>query len=122
MKDKAVFACPLGHRLNSGVADGEVDHDDDAAEFFGEFCSFVHVFHCCSSDVHVVAFDLAGFGTGTVDSFHTVEEAITPAHEGLGVDVLVILDKIQTAAQSLVDDATVIASGEAQFGFGCRTE
>ena len=57
-----------------------------------------------------------------VDCLYTIEEAITPAHEGLGVDVLVVLDKVQTAAQSFVNDATVIAGGEAQFWLCRRAE
>ena len=33
---------------------------------------------------------------------------ITPAHEGLRVDVLIVLGEIQTTAQTLVDCTTII--------------
>src|SRR5215472_7097965 len=66
--------------------------------------------------------DLTGFSTGFVDRLHTVEEAIPPAHEGLRVDIFIILHKIQTTAQRLIDDTPVIAGGKTELWLGGRTQ
>ena len=43
-------------------------------------------------------------------------------HEGLRVDVLVVLNEVETALQGLVDDAAVIAAGKAELGLGGGAE
>ena len=45
VQDHVVLARPFRHRLDRGVADDEVDHDDDGAELLGEFGALVHVLH-----------------------------------------------------------------------------
>ncbi len=122
VEQHAVFARPLGHGLNRGVADGEVDHDDDRTDLFGELGAFVHLFHVARGHVHVVALDLAGLGLRALDGFHAVEKAVAPAHERLRIDVLVVLDEVEAAAQRLVDDAPVVASGESQLRLGRRAD
>ena len=122
VQDHVVLARPLGHRLDRGVADDEVDHDDDRAELLGELGALVHVLHRAGGDVEVVALDLAGRGRGAVDGFHAVEEAVAPVHEGLRVDVLVVLDEVEAALERLVDDAAVVAAGEAELRLGGGAE
>jgi hypothetical protein len=73
-------------------------------------------------DVHVVALDLARAGRRAVDGVDRVEVAIAPAHEGLGVDVLVVLGEVQAAAQRLVDDARVVLGREAELGLRRRPQ
>ena len=68
VQDHVVPARPLGHRLDRGVADHEVDHDDHRAELLGELGALVHVLHGAGGDVEVVALDLAGLGLGAVDA------------------------------------------------------
>ena len=60
VQDHPVRARPVGHRLHRGIADGEVDHDDDAAELFGELGALVHILHGGRGHVQVMALDLAG--------------------------------------------------------------
>ncbi len=101
MQDHSVAAGPFGHGLNRGIANRQVDHHHDSAELASELGPLVHVLHRRGGHVQVVALDFAGLGLGPVDRLHAVEIAITPAHERLGVDVLVVLGEIQPAAQRL---------------------
>src|SRR5436305_1026041 len=39
-------------------------------------------------------------------------------HEGLGVDVLVVLYEVEPTLERLIDDAAIVATGEAQLRFG----
>ena len=122
VQDHVVPARPLRHRLDRGVADDEVDHDDDRAERLGELGALVHVLHRAGGDVEVVALHLAGRGRRAVHRLHAVEEAVAPMHEGLRVDVLVVLDEVEPALQRLVDDAAVVAAGQAELRLGGGAE
>jgi hypothetical protein len=42
-------------------------------------------------------------------------ETVTPTHEGLAVDVLVVLGEVQTAAQALVHGTAVVLGGQTQL-------
>ena len=83
VQNHVVLAGPLGHRLDRGVADHEVDHDDDAAEALGELGALVHVLHRSSGNIEIMAFDLAGRGTRAINRFHAVKIAVAPVHERL---------------------------------------
>ena len=122
MQDHVVPARPLRHRLDRRVADHQIDHDDDGAELLGELGALVHVFHGRRGDVEIGALDLAGRGLRAVDAFHAVEEAIAPMHEGLRVDVLVVLAEVETAFERLVDHAAVVAAGETELRLHGRAE
>ena len=115
MQDHVVAARPFRHRLDRGVADHEIDHDDDRAELLGEFGALVHVLHGAGGDVEIGALDLAGRRLRLVDRLHAVEEALAPVHERLRVDVLVVLGEVEPALQRLVDHAAVVAAGEAEL-------
>jgi hypothetical protein len=78
----------------------------------------VDVFHRRAGHVQVAALDLAGGRTGLVHAFHHVQEAVAPVHEGLRVDVLVVLHEVQPALQAFVDHAAVVACAQAQLGLG----
>ena len=54
VQDHVVLARPLGHRLDRGVADHQVDHDDDRAQLLGKFGALVHVLHRAGGDVEIV--------------------------------------------------------------------
>ena len=73
-------------------------------------------------DVEIGALDLAGRGLRLVDGLHAVEEAVAPMHEGLRVDVLVVLGEVEPALQRLVDDAAVVAAREAELRLDGRAE
>ena len=122
MQDHVVVPRPFRHRLDRRVADHQVDHDDDRAQLFGEFGALVHVLHRRSGDVQIGALDLAGFRLRLVDRLHAVEESLAPVHEGLRVDVLVVLGEIEPALERLVDHAAVVAAGEAELGLDRRAE
>ncbi len=122
VQDQAILTSPFGHGLDRCVANGQVDHDDDTSQFLGELGTLVHVFHGCGSDVQVMAFDLTGFSTRFVYGLHTIEEAIAPAHEGLRVDIFVILHKVQATSQGLKDDTTVVPSRKTKLGLRCRSK
>jgi hypothetical protein len=117
-----VAARPLGHGLDGGVADHQIDHHDHAAEVSGELRAFVHVLHGRGGDVQVVALDLPGRRARLVDPFHAVQEAVAPMHEGLGVDVLVVLREVEAAAQRFVDDAPVVAARKTQLRLHRRAQ
>ena len=123
VQDHVVVAAPFADRLDRGPTDDQVDHDDDTAQLFCELGAGVHLFHGGGSDVQVMALDLAGFGAGLVDGLHAVEEAITPVHKGLRVDVLVVLHKVQTALQALIDHTAIVLARQTQFRLGrCAQE
>ena len=73
-------------------------------------------------DVEIGALDLAGRGLRLVDRLHAVEEAVAPMHEGLRVDVLVVLGEVEPALQRLVDDAAIVAAREAELWLDRRAE
>ena len=116
VEEHPVAPGPLRHRGHGRVADGEVLHDDDAADVAGELGPLVHVLHGGGGHVHVVALDLTGHLLGPVDGLHAEQEPVPPAHERLAVDVLVVLGEVEPAPERLVDDPAVVAGGEAQLG------
>ncbi len=122
VQQHAVLSAPVRHRLDRRVADRQVDHEHDAAELLGELRAAVHLLHGPGGHVQVVALDLAGLGHRLVDALHGEEEAVAPAHERLGVDVLVVLGEVETALAGLVDDAAVVARGQAELRLGGRAE
>ena len=122
VQEHAVGAGPVRHRMQRGIADGEVDHDDDAAEFFREFGALVHVLHGGRGDVQVMALDLAGLLGGAIHRLHDEQVPVAPAHERLGIDVLVVLGEIQAAAQRLVHDPAVVAGTQAELRLGRGAE
>ena len=58
----------------------------------------------------------AGLGDRPVHRLHRVEVAVAPAHEGLRVDVLVVLGEVEPAAERLEDDAAVVLGRQAELG------
>ncbi len=92
------------------------------AEFLGEFGALVHVLHGAGGDVEIGALHLAGRGLRPVHRLHAIEEAVAPVHEGLRVDVLVVLGEVEPALQRLVDDPAVIAAGQAELRLHRRAE
>src|ERR1700680_1094040 len=83
MQNQTILASPLSHGLDSGIANSQVNHNDDASQFLGKLSTLVHVFHGCGSDVHVMTLDLTGLCAGFIDGLYAVEVTVTPAHEGL---------------------------------------
>src|SRR5690606_3210934 len=73
-------------------------------------------------DVQIVALHFACRGLRTIHGFHAVQEPVAPMHEGLRGDVLVVLREVEAALQRLVDDASVVLPGEAEFWLDGRTE
>ncbi|OPZ12305.1 MAG: hypothetical protein BWZ07_01427 [Alphaproteobacteria bacterium ADurb.BinA280] len=116
--DHVVLACPVSHALDRAPSDDQIQHDHDRAQFLSEFCTLIDIFHGRAGDVQVGAFHLAGRGTGFVDAIHDVEKAVTPVHEGLRVDVLVVLHEVQTALQSFVNHAAIVAARQSQLRLG----
>ena len=122
MQDHVVAARPFRHRLDRGVADHEINHDDDRAEFLGELGALVHVFHGPGGDVEIGALDLAGRRLRLVDRFHAVEKPLAPMHERLRVDVLIVLGEVEAALQRLIDHAAIIAAGKPELRLHGRAE
>src|SRR5208337_1465759 len=122
MQDHVVPARPLRHRLDRRIADHEIDHDDDRTELLGELGPLVHVLHRRGGYVEIAALDLAGRSLGLVDRLHAIEKAVAPMHEGLRVDVLVVLGEVEPALERLVDDAAVVAPGKAELRLYRRAE
>ena len=122
VQDHVVPASPLGHRLDGRVADHQIDHDDDAAEIPRELGPLVHILHRGRGDVEVVTLDLAGRCRRAIDRLHAEQEPVAPVHERLGVDVLVVLRKVEPTLECLVDDTPVIPAGQAELRLGRRTE
>jgi hypothetical protein len=90
---------PFRDRLDRRPADDEIDHHDDRTQLFGELGAAVHFLHRSGGDVEVVALDLAGLRRRLVDRLHAVEETVAPVHEGLRVDVLVVLHEVEAALE-----------------------
>src|SRR5204862_5745697 len=84
VQDHAVGPRPLGHRLDRGEANGQVDHDDDAADLLGERRPLVDVFHGGRGDIEVVALDLAGGLYRAVDALHGGQGRVAGAGDGVG--------------------------------------
>ena len=110
VQNHVIFARPFSHALNRGVANHQINHDNHAAERFGEFGTLVHIFHRAGGNVEVVPLHLAGRSASTVHRFHAVKETIAPVHKRLRVNVLVVLHEVETAPETLIDDATIVAA------------
>ena len=106
--DHVILAAPFGHRLDGGVANDQIDHDNDAAQIAGKLSTFIHGFHRASCNVEVRAFDLAGNSLCFVHCVHHIQEAITPVHKGLRVDVFVIFHEVQAAFETFVNHAAIV--------------
>ncbi len=122
VKNHVVAARPVGHRLDCGVADHQIDHHDHRAELLGEVGALVHRFERPGRHVQVVALDLAGSRLRAIDRFHAVQKPVAPVHEGLRVDVLVILGEVEAAAQRLVHHAAVVLARQSQLRLHGRTQ
>ncbi len=116
VKDHVMVTRPLRHRLDSRVADDQVDHDDDGTKRMRELGSLVHLLHRARGDIEVVSLYLARGRRRAVHRLHAVQVAVAPVHERLRVDVLVVLHEVEAAFQRLVDDAPVVASGKTELG------
>ncbi len=115
MQDHVVAPRPFRHRLDRGVTNHQIDHHDDGAELLGKFGALVHVLHRAGGDIEIGALDFAGRRLRAIDRLHAIEKPVAPMHERLRVDVLVVLGEVEPALQRLVDDAAIIAAGEAEF-------
>ena len=116
VQQHVVLGGPLGHRLDGGPSDDEVDHDHDRPQFLGELGALVHLLHRRRGDVEVVTLDLAARRLGAVDRLHAVQESVAPLHERLRVDVLVVLGEVEATAKRLVDDASVVLARQPELG------
>jgi len=121
MQDHVVLARPERHGLDGRVADDQIDHDDDRAKFLCEFGASIHFFHRPSGDVEIMALDFAGLSLCFVYRLHHVEETITPVHERLRVDILVILHEIEATLQPFINDTAIIAARQTELWLGRRT-
>ena len=88
----------------------QIDHDDVGSEGFRKLGSAIHFLHVSRSHIKIVTLDLARVCLSFVDSLHTKQEAITPVHEGLTVDVFVVLGEIKAAGQAFIYNAAVVLS------------
>ena len=111
-----VGAAPPRHRRERGEADREVHHHDHAADVAGELGALVHLLHRGGRHVHVVALDLARRGRGAHHGLHREQVPVAPAHERLGVDVLVVLGEVEPAAQRLVHHPAVVPRRQPELG------
>ena len=110
VQQHAVVPAPARQRGVRGEAHGEeVGHDDRRAKFPGELGPLVDILHRPGRHVQVVSLALAGLALRLPHGFHGELETVAPAHDRLGVDVLVVLGEVQAAAQQLVDRAAVVA-------------
>ena len=122
VQDQPVGPAPPRHRSERGEAHGEVHHHDHAADVAGELGPFVHLLHRCGRDVHVVALDLARGGRGAHHGLDREQVAVAPAHERLGVDVLVVLGEVEPAAERLEHHAAVVLRRQPELGLGGGAE
>src|SRR5208283_1119025 len=97
MQDHAVLARPFRHRLDRGIADYQIDHDDDGAKLTGKFRALVHIFHRSPGDVEIGSLDLPRRGLRLVYRLHAIEKTLAPMHERLRIDVLVVLGEVKSA-------------------------
>ena len=116
VQEHAVVATPLGQAGVGAEAAGDVVvHDDGRADLLGVLGTLEHLVRGRRGDVQVVTLTLAGLALGLVDRVHDEIEALTPAHEGLRVDVLVVLGEVEPPAQTLVDGTAVVLGGQTQL-------
>jgi hypothetical protein len=90
-------------------------HDDRRPQVARELGPRERLLDGWRGHVQVVALALAGLGLGLQHGLHHELVAVAPAHERLGVDVLVVLGEVEPAGQRLVDGTTVIAGRQAQL-------
>ncbi len=118
VQQHAVVAAPLRQAGVGAEAAGDVVvHDDGRADFLGVLRTLEHFVRGRGGHVQVVALALAGFLLGLERGFLHEVETLLPAHEGLRVDVLVVLGEIETTAQAFVHGAAVVLARQTQFGF-----
>ena len=123
VKQHAVLAAPLGQTGIGGKTTGDVVvHDDRLTQFLGELGPLVHLFGGVGGAVEVVPLLLAGFLLGRTHGLSHELETVLPALEGLGVDVFVVLGEVETAAQALVNNPTVVFAAQAELRLDRATQ
>ncbi len=116
VQQHAVFATPVGEPgVGAETAGEEIVHDDGHVERLGECSPLVHLFGRRRRAIEVVSLALAGLGLRLFHCLGDELEAVLPAHEGLRVDVLVVLGEVQAATQTLVNAAPVVLRRQAQL-------
>ena len=116
VQQHAVVTTPVGQaRVGTEAAGDVVVHDDRRADFLGVLGTLVHLFRSRSGHVQVVTLALAGLALGLQGGFLHEVETLAPTHEGLAVDVFVVLGEVQTAAQALVHRTAVVLGRQTQL-------
>ena len=118
VQQHAIFATPVGQtRIGTEATSDVVVHDDGCADFFGVLSALVHLFRCRRGHIEVVAFTLSGFVFGLKGGLLHEIETLAPTHEGLAVDVLVILGEVKTTAQTFVHCSAVVLCRQTKLRF-----
>ncbi len=117
MKQHPILATPIGKAgVGAKTAGNVIVHDDGRANFFGVFRSSVHFLGCWRSDIQVVTLTLTSLGFSLKRCLLNEVEPLTPTHKRLAINVLVVLGKIEPAAQAFINGTTVILRRESKLG------
>lgn len=123
VKKQTMFPSVPGQRCVRRESTSDVVvHDDRYSKHLGCLCTVEHPFAGSSSSVQVVSLHLASLSLCLVDGLGYEQEPVSPPHERLGVDVLVILREVQPTTQTLVHGSAIVLRGESQLGFDRSAE
>jgi hypothetical protein len=109
-------------RLDRRVADHQIDHDDDRAQFLGELGASVHLLHRAGGHVQVAALDLAGGGLALLTASITNRKRSRQCMKGCELMFSSSFMKSSPPFRPFIDDAAVVAAGQAELGFGRGAE
>ena len=73
-------------------------HDDRDSEVSSDLSPIDHSLSSTSGRVEVVTFNLASLSLSLITGFTNEEESISPPHERLRIDILIVLGEIEATA------------------------
>ncbi len=97
-------------------------HDDRHAQLFSVFSTLDHSFSICSRDVQIVTFNLTCLSLCLMNSLCNKLKTVSPAHERLTVDVLVIFCEIETTTKTLINSTTIVFGRQTQLRLDGTTQ
>nr|ABP35370.1 ORF101 [Pinus koraiensis] len=85
-----------------------VMHNNRNSQFSCKYCPFHHFFTCTCSSIQIMSLNFTRLSLSLINCFRTKDKTVSPAHEWLGIYVLIILGKIESTTETFVNCSTIV--------------